>query len=110
MSTSSPGRGFSTTTTVGQEKARATTILTTAVQAVRYGASLGEAVGVVLRHRPSAAEVAAARRENLAVLGGGTPEVLRTLGFRSKPMPARVLKLRKAVDEVLARAEEQAPR
>lgn len=56
--------------------------------------------------RPTARELAAARRENQEVHGGGTPDVLRDM-MPPSPVPEEVARLRRLIDDVLVAAERQ---
>lgn len=61
------------------------------------------AAAVVQQRRPTRRELAAARRQNLELYSGG-PDLTR-YGVPSLPVPPDVLRLRNAIDEVLAAAE-----
>ncbi|CAN7554243.1 hypothetical protein LJR013_003966 [Pseudarthrobacter oxydans] len=56
--------------------------------------------------RPTARELAAARRENQEVHGGGTPEILRDF-MAPSPVPEETARLRRMIDDVLVAAEGQ---
>ena len=56
---------------------------------------------IVARIRPSLREVAAARRENQDLHGGGTPEPLRQF-VAASPIPEDIARLRRVIDDVLA--------
>jgi hypothetical protein len=67
------------------------------------------AATLVQQHRPSRRELSAARRENLEVHGGGASLRLAEFGVRGRPVPPEILRLRNAIDEVLAAAEILSP-
>lgn len=56
--------------------------------------------------RPTARELAAARRENQEVHGSGTPEILRDF-VQPSPIPEDVARLRRMVDDILVAAQQQ---
>lgn len=56
--------------------------------------------------RPTARELAAARRENQEVHGSGTPEILRDF-VQPSPIPEDVARLRRMVDDILVTAQQQ---
>jgi hypothetical protein len=64
------------------------------------------AAEIVGRRRPSARELAAARRQNQEVHSGQTPEVLRQF-MPPTPVPEDVVRLRRMIDDVLVAAERQ---
>lgn len=71
-----------------------------ALEHVRLGRDFASAAAMLVqKRRPSRRELAAARRENLEVHGGG-PDLSRYELNR-----CQVLRLRNAIDEVLAAAE-----
>lgn len=62
------------------------------------------ATDIVARRHPSVRLIAAAKRENLEVHGGATPEPLRSL-VPPSPIPGDIARLRRAIDDVLNAVE-----
>lgn len=89
---------------------RVVTLVADAVEDVLSGRDpAGAARQLLAQRHPTLQELAAARMENLEVHGGGTPDVLRQVGFASAPVPPSVLRLRRGVDEVLLAAQSLLP-
>jgi len=79
-----------------------------AMEAVYLGYPLDRAARLIASTARDRRELAAARNENLQVHGGGYPpeisdEVRKAMG--PAPAPPEFLRLRQAIDEVLAEAE-----
>jgi hypothetical protein len=64
------------------------------------------AARIVEARRPTLREVAAAREQNQEVNSGLTPEPLRSL-MPPSPVPEEIVRLRRAIDDVLVAAERQ---
>ena len=76
-----------------------------AMQVAMLGVSpVSGAHEIVDLRKPSVRLVAAARRENLEVHGGATPEPLRDL-IPPSPIPDDVARLRRLIDDVLVQIE-----
>ena len=88
---------------------RVMALVADAMEAVMLGQPEGEAITVLLSKAPSRGELRAARQENHGLHGGGTPDVLRAAGLGPSPAPPEVLQLRRAIDELLSRAEATIP-
>lgn len=64
------------------------------------------AAGMLASKKPTARELAAARRENQQAHGGGTPETPPGI-MKPSPAPEEVVRMRGMIDDVLVAAERQ---
>lgn len=84
---------------------RIMTLVADAMEHHLLGASVQEAAALLVEgRRPTARELAAARRENHEVHGGAVPVELSQVGLQPTPVPAEIASLRRSIDQVLTEA------